>query len=48
LEGTEGGKICGTYYWGKYIDIVAKREVIGRYGLSVDDVNSVVEAAIWL
>jgi Cu/Ag efflux pump CusA len=29
---------------GKYID--AKREVIGRYGLSVDDVNSVVEAAI--
>jgi Cu(I)/Ag(I) efflux system membrane protein CusA/SilA len=30
----------------KYIDIIAKRDVIGRYGLTVDDVNSVVEAAI--
>ena len=26
---------------GKYIDIVVKREEIGRYGLSVDDVNMV-------
>jgi Cu(I)/Ag(I) efflux system membrane protein CusA/SilA len=30
---------------GKYIDI-ANREAIGRYGLSIDDVNNVVEAAI--
>jgi Cu/Ag efflux pump CusA len=29
----------------RYIDIIAKRDVIGRYGLTVDDVNS-VEAAI--
>lgn len=31
---------------GKYIDIVVKREETGRYGLSVDDVNTVVESAI--
>jgi Cu(I)/Ag(I) efflux system membrane protein CusA/SilA len=31
---------------GKYIDIEANREAIGRYGLSIDDVNNVVEAAI--
>jgi Cu(I)/Ag(I) efflux system membrane protein CusA/SilA len=31
---------------GKYIDIEAKREAIGRYGLTIDDVNNVVEAAI--
>ncbi|WP_255696461.1 efflux RND transporter permease subunit [Solitalea lacus] len=31
---------------GKYIDIVIKREEIGRYGLSVDDVNAVVESAL--
>jgi Cu(I)/Ag(I) efflux system membrane protein CusA/SilA len=30
---------------GKYIDIEANREAIGRYGLSIDDVNN-VEAAI--
>jgi Cu(I)/Ag(I) efflux system membrane protein CusA/SilA len=30
---------------GKYIDIEANREAIGRY-LSIDDVNNVVEAAI--
>jgi Cu(I)/Ag(I) efflux system membrane protein CusA/SilA len=30
---------------GKYIDIEANREAIGRYGL-IDDVNNVVEAAI--
>jgi Cu(I)/Ag(I) efflux system membrane protein CusA/SilA len=48
LEGTEGVKdlFAEPITGGKYIDIVAKREVIGRYGLSVDDVNSVVEAAI--
>ncbi|MBC7567918.1 MAG: efflux RND transporter permease subunit [Pedobacter sp.] len=31
---------------GKYIDIIIKREEIGRYGLSVDDVNAVVEIAL--
>lgn len=48
LEGTSGVKdlFAEPITGGQYIDIVAKREVIGRYGLSVDDVNSVVEAAI--
>jgi copper/silver efflux system protein len=31
---------------GKYIDIAMKREEIGRYGLSVDDVNLVIESAL--
>ncbi|WP_018616671.1 efflux RND transporter permease subunit [Segetibacter koreensis] len=31
---------------GKYIDIVIKRGEISRYGLSVDDVNAVVESAL--
>jgi Cu(I)/Ag(I) efflux system membrane protein CusA/SilA len=31
---------------GKYLDIKVKKEVIGRYGLSVDDVNMIVESAI--
>jgi Cu(I)/Ag(I) efflux system membrane protein CusA/SilA len=31
---------------GKYIDIAVKREEIGRYGLSVDDVNAGVESAL--
>lgn len=31
---------------GKYIDIEVKREEIGRYGLSVDDVNLVIESAL--
>jgi Cu(I)/Ag(I) efflux system membrane protein CusA/SilA len=31
---------------GKYIDIDIKREEIGRYGLSVDDVNDVIEMAL--
>ncbi len=48
LEGTAGVKdlFAEPITGGKYIDIIAKREVIGRYGLTVDDVNSVVEAAI--
>lgn len=31
---------------GKYIEIDVRREEIGRYGLSVDDVNAVVESAL--
>ncbi|MBE0391705.1 efflux RND transporter permease subunit [Flavobacterium sp. PL002] len=48
LVGTEGVKdlFAEPITGGKYIDISAKREVIGRYGLSVDDINTVVEAAI--
>jgi len=48
LEGTPGVKdlYSEPITGGKYINIEAKREVIGRYGLTVDDVNSVVETAI--
>lgn len=48
LEGTSGVKdlFAEPITGGKYIDIIANREAIGRYGLSVDEVNSVVEAAI--
>ncbi|NCI46424.1 efflux RND transporter permease subunit [Sediminibacterium sp. WSJ-3] len=31
---------------GKYVDIILKREEIGRYGLSVDDLNDVIESAL--
>ncbi|WP_343674217.1 efflux RND transporter permease subunit [Chitinophaga sp.] len=31
---------------GKYLDIAIKREEIGRYNLSVDDVNAVVESSL--
>ena len=31
---------------GKYVEIKVKKEEIGRYGLSVDDVNMVIEASI--
>ena len=31
---------------GKYVEIKIKREEIGRYGLSVDDINMVVESSI--
>lgn len=48
LEGTSGIKdlFAEPITGGKYIDIIPKREEIGRYGLSVDEVNSVVETAI--
>jgi Cu(I)/Ag(I) efflux system membrane protein CusA/SilA len=48
LEGTSGVKdlYAEPITGGKYIDILPKREVIGRYGLSVDDINTIVEAAI--
>lgn len=31
---------------GKYLDIVIKREEIARYGLSIDEVNSIIESAL--
>ncbi len=48
LEGTDGVKdlYSEPITGGKYIDIISKRNEIGRYGLTIDDINSVVEAAI--
>ena len=48
LEGIDGIKdlYVEPITGGKYIDITVKREEIGRYGLSVDDVNSVIESAL--
>lgn len=48
LEGIDGIKdlYVEPITGGKYVDIDIKREEIGRYGLSVDDVNSVVESAL--
>lgn len=48
LEGIEGVKdlYVEPITGGKYIDIVIKRDEIGRYGLSVDDVNMLVESAL--
>ena len=48
LEGTSGVKdlYAEPITGGKYIDIVAKRNEIGRYGLTIDDVNNVIEVAI--
>jgi Cu(I)/Ag(I) efflux system membrane protein CusA/SilA len=48
LDGTSGVKdlYAEPITGGKYIDIEAKREVIGRYGLTIDDINNVVEASI--
>lgn len=48
LEGIEGVKdlYVEPITGGKYIDIDIKREEIGRYGLSVDDVNAVIESAL--
>jgi Cu(I)/Ag(I) efflux system membrane protein CusA/SilA len=48
LEGIDGVKdlYVEPITGGKYIDIDVKREEIGRYGLSVDDVNTVIESAL--
>ena len=48
LQGTDG--IADLYVepitGGKYIDVEVRREEVGRYGLTVDDVNAVIEGAI--
>ncbi len=31
---------------GKYLDIIIKKEAIGRYGLSIDDVNMAIESVL--
>lgn len=48
LEGIDGVKdlYVEPITGGKYIDIAIKRNEIGRYGLSVDDVNAVIEIAL--
>lgn len=48
LEGIDGVKdlYVEPITGGKYIDIIIKREEIGRYGLSIDDVNSIIESAL--
>jgi copper/silver efflux system protein len=48
LQGTNG--IADLYVepitGGKYIDVKIKREELGRYGLSIDDVNMFIETAL--
>jgi Cu(I)/Ag(I) efflux system membrane protein CusA/SilA len=48
LEGVSGVKdlYVDPITGGKYLDIQVKKDAIGRYGLSVDDVNEVVESAL--
>ena len=48
LNGVEGVKdlYVEPITGGKYIDIDIKREEIGRYGLSIDDINNVIETAL--
>jgi Cu(I)/Ag(I) efflux system membrane protein CusA/SilA len=48
LEGIDGVKdlYVEPITGGKYVDVSVKREEIGRYGLSVDDVNAIVESAL--
>jgi Cu(I)/Ag(I) efflux system membrane protein CusA/SilA len=48
LEGVDGIKdlYVEPITGGKYIDIVVKRNEIYRYGLSIDDVNTIIETAL--
>jgi Cu(I)/Ag(I) efflux system membrane protein CusA/SilA len=48
LEGIDGVKdlYVEPITGGKYVDIIINRDEIGRYGLSVDDVNYVIESAL--
>ncbi len=48
LDGIDGVKdlYVEPITGGKYIDIAIKKNEIGRYGLSVDDVNTIIESAL--
>jgi copper/silver efflux system protein len=48
LDGMEGVKdlYVESITGGKYLDIKIKKDEIGRYGLTLDDVNMVVESAL--
>jgi len=48
LEGVPGVKdlYVDPITGGKFLDIQVNKEAIGRYGLSVDDVNEIVESAL--
>ena len=48
LQGIDGVKdlYVDPITGGKYLDIQVNKDAIGRYGLSVDDVNEVVESAL--
>jgi len=48
LQGVNGVKdlYVDPITGGKYLDIQVNKDAIGRYGLSVDDVNEVVESAL--
>lgn len=48
LNGIEGVKdlYVDPVTGGKYIDISIRRDAIARYGLSIDDVNEVIESAL--
>jgi len=48
LEGIEGVKdlYVEPITGGKYLDILPRKEELGRYGLSLNDVNMVIESAI--
>ena len=48
MQGIEGVKdlYVEPITGGKYIDINIKRDEIGRYALSIDDVNAIVESAL--
>jgi Cu(I)/Ag(I) efflux system membrane protein CusA/SilA len=48
LNGIEGVKdlYVEPITGGKYIDINIKREEIGRYGLTIDDINNLIETAL--
>lgn len=48
LQGVDGIKdlYVDPVTGGKYLDVAVNKDAIGRYGLSVDDVNEVVESAL--
>ncbi|MBK0379234.1 efflux RND transporter permease subunit [Mucilaginibacter segetis] len=48
LQGIDGVKdlYAEPINGGRYLDIVVNKEAISRYGLSIDDVNEVVESAL--